>query len=81
MPMFLSAEENFYRITFGGNFKNIPLETFKTNSNTNKPFGLKLNNWVFSPSAFNFINDKNKSGYFKNIDTKNFLFIKFNTKF
>jgi hypothetical protein len=79
--MFLSAEENFYRITFGGNFKNIPFETFKTNSNTNKPLGLKLNNWVFSPSAFDFINDRNKSGYSKNIDTKNFLFIKFNTKF
>ena len=79
--LFVHADEPFYRISFGGNFKNIPLETYTTNKNTKKTIGLKLNNWVFAPSTLSFVDQKKNSKFSKSKNTKNFFFIKFKAKF
>ena len=77
----LSAEEPFYRITFGGSINNIPLETFNTNKKTTKSLGLKFNNWVLSPNTTSFVNKVNKSAFSDSIDAKDIFYIKFKAKF
>ena len=78
---FLHAEEPYYRITFGGNFKNIPLETYSTNKNTKKSIGLKFNNWVISPNTSSFVNKENKSAFFNSKNEQDIFYIKFKAKF
>jgi hypothetical protein len=78
---FLHAEEPYYRITFGGNFKNIPLETYSTNKISKKTLGLKFDNWVISPSTSNFITQENNSIFSKPNKVKDIFFIRFKAKF
>tara|TARA_B100000767_G_C19297838_1_gene342272 strand:+ start:168 stop:446 length:279 start_codon:yes stop_codon:yes gene_type:complete len=82
IPMFsLFAEEPFYRITFGGSIKNIPLETYSTNKNTKKSIGLKFNNWVISPNTSSFVNKENKPAFFNSKNEQDIFYIKFKAKF
>ena len=81
MPKFsLSADDSFYRITFGGNIKNIPLETYNTNKDI-KALGLKLNNWIFSPTNSSFIGNESESIFSKSKNAKEIFFIRFHAKF
>ena len=82
IPMFfLRAEEPFYLITFGGIFKNIPLETYSTNKISKKSTGLKFNNWVISPSASNFFNKETNSFFSKPNKVKDIFFVRFKARF
>jgi len=60
---FLYAEESSFKLTFGSNLGNIPLEINKINKNKKILSGIKINSWILSPNFLSFIGDKKNSNF------------------
>ena len=80
---FLYAEESSFKLTFGSNLGNIPLEINKINKNKKILSGIKMNSWILSPNFSSFLGNKKSLNFSQNkyAKEKDSLYIKFNFKF
>ena len=79
--VFLHASEPSFKLTFGSNLGNVPLEINKMSKNIKPLPGIKINSWILSPNFSSFIGDKKNSNFTEVKDFKESLYIKFNFKF
>lgn len=77
----LSAQEPSFQISFGSNFKNIPIKFDNMDKNIKTPLGIKINNWVLSPGPSTLINTKKNLNILSNKSSKEILFVRFKYKF
>ena len=78
---FLQAEEPSFKLTFGSNLGNIPLEINKINKNKKELSGIKINSWILKPNFFSFIGDKGNLNFSKENSYKEALYLKLKIKF
>ena len=80
---FLHAEESSFKIIFGSNLGNIPLEINKMNKNIKTLGGFKINSWILSPNFSSFAGSKNFLNLSENEKSKEkeILYMRFNFKF
>ena len=85
LPYDISKKVNNYITSVGmyGRY-DISQKNKKANYNTNKDIkalGLKLNNWIFSPTNSSFIGNESESIFSKSKNAKEIFFIRFHAKF
>ena len=77
-PLILAnADEPKFHLSFGSNFKNMPIQIDRTNEKMKKPFSINLNKWLVSPGLSSLVLDSNMIDSFKKNTTKDKLFFKF----
>jgi hypothetical protein len=80
---FLYAEKSSFKLTFGSNLGNIPLEINKINKNKKILSGIKMNSWILSPNFSSFVGNKKILNFTENKKSKEkeILYMRFSFKF
>ena len=78
---FLNAAEPKFKLTFGSNLGNIPLEINKINKidkmikNKMSLSGIKINSWILTPNFSSFINSPHLQYIYSIVDSNSFLYV------
>jgi|TARA_B110000444_G_scaffold196015_1_gene186590 hypothetical protein len=84
---FLNAAEPKFKLTFGSNLGNIPLEINKINKidkmikNKMSLSGIKINSWILTPNFSSFIKKKGSSNFLESKNSKDSIYLRVNLKF
>ena len=78
---FLHAEEPNFKLIFGSNLGNFPLEINKTSKNKKILPGIKINSWSLSPNFSNYVGDKKLFNFSENKISKNSIYFKLKLRF
>ena len=78
---FLQAEEPKFKLTFGTNLGDLPLEINKTSKIQKTSPGIMINSWNLSPNFSNYVGEKKLINFSENKISKNSIYCKFKFKF
>ncbi|MDC0903531.1 hypothetical protein OAS21_03625 [Pelagibacteraceae bacterium] len=78
---FLQAKESKFKLTFGINVDEVPLEINKMSKNIKTLPGIKINSWILSPNYSSFAGNKKSTNFYKGKIIKDKIYMKFNLKF